>query len=592
MPDATSDARSKLTFRGAFAASARSGGFSVLQTWRVAPGWLIRLIAANLVLAVAPSAQVLSVAWLVRSADLGTVREFLPPLITLVVLVAVGQVVSSSANLTQQRVRTRMWRHYQDELMRTVAALPPQRLAQAETTALIEAVRGSLFEISHLVGSVIASIAALVAAATLGVTVWTISPIAGVLIVLALVPFLLVFTWQAKMQDKAFTRHGFWHRRSNYALEQLVTQRTATELTTLGSGATVAEIADGHRARADSIMDRILVLLLRTNMAGAFGTAVLLGCALVGIVVGGAGGAGIAAGIVAVLAGLDATRSAGFAFGDLITAGPKVRAYRSLIDSQPVDEQAQVPISSPQNIEVTAITVTYPGVDHPAVSDVSLSAERGMIIALVGVNGAGKTTTVNAIMGLLDLDAGKITIDELDLAKLPTSQRLAMFGLLTQEFGRYEFTVRDVVRIGRPDGQATDEEVWQALESAHAKTFIEQLPHGLDTQLGSQFGGVGLSGGQWQRLSLARIYLRDAPIWILDEPTSAIDAEAEQQIFAELQRTKSDRITIVVSHRAWTLKGMDHIYVFEDGRIVDHGTYDDLLARGGRFAEVFAGQVR
>lgn len=92
-------------------------------------------------------------------------------------------------------------------------------------------------------------------------------------------------------------------------------------------------------------------------------------------------------------------------------------------------------------------------------------------------------------------------------------------------------------------------------------------------------------------MSLARIYLRDAPIWILDEPTSAIDAEAEQQIFAELQRTKADRITIVVSHRAWTLKGMDQIYVFDHGRIVEQGTYDDLLARGGRFVRIFAEQV-
>ena len=574
---------------GAFVASARSGAFTVRQTWRYAPAWLIRLVLANLLLALAPSAQVLAVAWLVRSAGNGTAREFFPPLLTLVVLVAVGQVASNATNMTQQRVRTRMRRHYQDELMRTVAALPPQRLAQAKTTALIEAVRGSLFDMGHLVGSVIASVAALVAAASLGVTVWTISPLAGVLVVAALVPFLLAYAWESKMQDRQFARHGFWERRTNYAVEQLVNQRTATELATLGSGATVAEIADGYRTRADSIMDRLLALVIRADLVGATGTALMLGGALAGIVIGGAGGAGIAAGIVAVLAGLEATRNAGFSFGDLISFGPKVAAYRRLVDSRP-DEPIQTPTRSASGIEVTGITVSYPGRDHPAVSDVSLSVGPGTIVALVGVNGAGKTTTVNAIIGLLDPDEGMITVDDLDLATLPTRERLAMFGLLTQEFGRYEFTVRDVVRIGRADGVATDEEIWQALESAHAKRFIQELPDGLDTQLGSQFGGVGLSGGQWQRLSLARIYLRDAPIWILDEPTSAIDAEAEQQIFAELQRTKADRVTIVVSHRAWTLKGMDHIYVFDDGRVVDHGTYDQLLSRGGRFADIFAEQ--
>jgi ATP-binding cassette subfamily B protein len=579
-----------MTWLGAFAAAARSGAFTVRQTWRHAPGWLIRLVAAHLVLAITPSAQVLAVSWLVRSVD-GDARDFVAPLIILIALVGVGQVIGNAANFTQQRVRTRMRRHYQDDLMHTVAALPPQRLAQPETTALIEACRGALLDIGHLVGSVIASIAALVTAATLCATVWMISPIAGVLVVAALVPFLVVFAWESKMQDEAFARHGFWERRSNYAVEQLVTHRTATELTTLGSGAVVADIADQHRARADSIMDRILVLLIRGDAVGAAGTAVLLGGALAGIVLRGAGGAGIAAGIVAVLAGLEATRSAGFSFGDLISHGPKVAAYRRLIDSVPGEPDDHVELSPEQGIEAAQVTVSYPGRDHAAVTDVSLSAGPGMIIALVGVNGAGKTTTVNAIMGLLDLDDGKITVDGVDLTTVPNRQRLAMFGLLTQEFGRYEFTVRDVVRIGRPDGRATDDEIWRALDSAHAADFIRALPQGLDTQLGPQFGGAGLSGGQWQRLSLARIYLRDAPIWILDEPTSAIDAEAEQQIFAELQRTKAGRITIVVSHRAWTLRGMDHIYVFDRGRIVDHGNYDELLARGGRFAEIFAEQV-
>jgi ATP-binding cassette subfamily B protein len=118
------------------------------------------------------------------------------------------------------------------------------------------------------------------------------------------------------------------------------------------------------------------------------------------------------------------------------------------------------------------------------------------------------------------------------------------------------------------------------------------MPNGLDTQLGQQWGGTGVSGGQWQRLALARIYLRNAGIWILDEPTSAIDAEAERQIFSELRRTKHKRITIVVSHRAWTLKDMDRIYVIDGGAVVQEGTYADLVSqRDGRFAEIFAGQA-
>lgn len=182
-------------------------------------------------------------------------------------------------------------------------------------------------------------------------------------------------------------------------------------------------------------------------------------------------------------------------------------------------------------------------------------------------------------------------IDDQDAGRLSEAQRLAHFGLLTQEFGRYEFTVRDVIMLGTPTTGIDDHDLWSALESARAADLVRALPDQLDTQLGQQWGGVGLSGGQWQRLALARVCLRNAGIWVLDEPTSAIDAEAEREIFAQLQHSRADRITIVVSHRAWTLRGMDQIYVFDQGRIVQTGRYEELLAEPGRFSELFAGQL-
>ena len=126
---------------------------------------------------------------------------------------------------------------------------------------------------------------------------------------------------------------------------------------------------------------------------------------------------------------------------------------------------------------------------------------------------------------------------------------------------------------------------------ARAAEFVRALPAGLDTQLGEQWGGVGLSGGQWQRLALARLILRNTALWILDEPTSAIDAHAEEQIFATLRKVAADHMTILVSHRAWTLKHADVIHVVDHGTIVESGTYAELLGAGGRFAEIFASQI-
>jgi ATP-binding cassette subfamily B protein len=213
------------------------------------------------------------------------------------------------------------------------------------------------------------------------------------------------------------------------------------------------------------------------------------------------------------------------------------------------------------------------------------------MIALVGSNGAGKTTTVNALIGVVQPTSGTVLVDGRSV-KFPVSRdHGSEFGLLSQEFGRYEFTVRTAVGLGTPRQELTDDAVWAALDAARIGNLVRGLPDGLDTQLGQQWGGIGLSGGQWQRLALARIWLRDAGIWILDEPTSAIDAEAEAEIFAELQQGKEDRITIVVSHRAWTLRGMDRIYVFDRGRIIQVGNYHALLDRPGRFAELFAEQL-
>ena len=137
-----------------------------------------------------------------------------------------------------------------------------------------------------------------------------------------------------------------------------------------------------------------------------------------------------------------------------------------------------------------------------------------------------------------------------------------------------------------------DHAIQQALYRAHAEGVVARLPDGVDTQLGQQWHGVGLSGGQWQRLALARIHLRGAGIWILDEPTSAIDAETEEEIFRDLHASRPDRIAIMVSHRAWTLRTMDRIYVMDEGHIVQQGRYEELLRRPGRFAEIFALQTR
>lgn len=486
--------------RGALRAAVSASAYALRRAWQHTPGWSARLVTGHLLLALTPAAQVIAVAWLVRASD-GAARDFLPPLIVLTALLGTGQVMQRISNMLDQRAALRLRADYQDELMRTVAGLSPRDLARPEITALIQACRSALYDLGRLVTSVIGAVAALITAAALSITVWQINPVAGVLVLLALIPQLAVFAWEAKMQDAAFVPHGEWERRSEYAVEQLVGQRTATELATLGSGRTVAEIAADRRATADRIIDHILRLLTRSGTVAGGGRAILLGGALAGVIIGGAAGTGIAAGLVGVLSGISATRAAGFAFGDLIAFAPKVNAYRRLIESaEPADHTAVR--SDARSLRIRNLTVSYPGADRPAVSNVSLDVQKGQVIALVGVNGAGKTTTVNAIMGLLAADHGTVTIDGRDTRSVPLPSLLGHFGLLTQEFGRYEFTVRDCVRIGRPDGVATDDDIWRSLDAARAGTFVRDsrtgwTPNSVRSSVASVCPVVSGNGWRW-----------------------------------------------------------------------------------------------
>jgi ATP-binding cassette, subfamily B, bacterial len=568
-----------------------AAAYVVGRAWTWEPALLAWVVLVRAATALTPALQVLVVAWLVRSSE-GGLRTAAAPLVVLVALLFTTGAMGTLDGTSQSRLDFRVERRYLARLLDAVGCRSPQELAQPSTVATVEACRSASFELAYMVNTVVVALATVVTALTLSASVWTLSPVAGVLVGLALVPGVVSAARVARRQDAIFVPYGQARRRASYLTEQLVHPRTATELATLGTSRQVAGLADAARARAVVLRDTILAATARGELLGALVTTALLGVALV-LTVTDAGAAGVAAGVLGVVSGTAATRRGGYAFGSVVTNAPKVVRYRDFVEAGREafenDEDLHV-THHVADLRLRDVQVTYPGSSAPALTGFDLHVRAGSMVALVGVNGAGKTTAINAAMGTLDLDHGTVLMDGADAAKMTSADRLSCFGLLTQEFGRFELTVRQAVQLGTPE-PADDVDIWGALEAARLSDLVRGLPDGLDTQLGTQFDGPGLSGGQWQRLALARIYLRGAAIWVLDEPTSAIDAEAEQQIFAELAARRAERITLVVSHRAWTLKGMDHIYVLDHGRVVEHGRYDDLLAAHGRFAEIFADQT-
>ncbi len=247
-----------------------------------------------------------------------------------------------------------------------------------------------------------------------------------------------------------------------------------------------------------------------------------------------------------------------------------------------------VPKSLEAGIEFDNVTFTYPGGTEPAVAKLSLHIRGGELIALVGENGAGKSTLIKLLLRFYDPTSGAIRVGGADLRDLDPEALRGRIGVLFQDYATYELSVRENVQMGRPGRLDDDRRVLSALEDARSDWLLRKMPKGLDAKVGRLFeGGHDLSGGEWQRLALARIMYRDADIWILDEPTSSLDPEAEAAIFAELKEMLKGRIGIVISHRFSTVRIADRIAVIADGKVSELGSHEELLNANGRYAQLF-----
>jgi ATP-binding cassette subfamily B protein len=260
---------------------------------------------------------------------------------------------------------------------------------------------------------------------------------------------------------------------------------------------------------------------------------------------------------------------------------------------------APVPERLEQGIRFEHVSFSYPGTDHEALTDVNVELPAGGVIALVGENGAGKSTLVKLLADMYTPTSGRITVDGVDLARMaPDEWRTRLAGAF-QDFYRFELHAQASIGVGDHPHIEERDAVERAVGRAGADDVIEHLELGLDTQLGPAWeGGVDVSFGQWQKLALSRGFMRDEPLLLaLDEPTAALDAETEHALFerfAEAARTKGEhngRVTILVSHRFSTVRMADLIVVLDGARVVEVGTHDDLMARGGQYSELFTIQA-
>ena len=245
-----------------------------------------------------------------------------------------------------------------------------------------------------------------------------------------------------------------------------------------------------------------------------------------------------------------------------------------------------------RGFEFRNVSFVYPGTSRRILSNFNLTLEPGERIALIGENGQGKTTVVKLITRLYDPTEGEILLDGVDLREYSLDDLHAEIGVIFQDFMRYEMTARENIAVGRIEVPHSVGEIEYAAQKSLASGVIAKLQGGYEQMLGRRFdGGVDLSGGEWQKLALARAYLRDAQLLILDEPTAALDARSEFEVFQRFAELTAGKMALLISHRFSTVRMADRIVVLEGGRLVEEGDHSQLMALGGRYAAMFEMQA-
>ncbi len=519
----------------------------------------------------------------------------------------VALAVSVVATWLLQTISVRLQRRFRDKvtialeshvarLQATIATIAHQE--RPEYLDRLSVLREQIFTLDHMYMSVFSTAGWIL---RLGVTVGLLATVNPVLVTLVLfaVPTVAATSWRPVVERTAQERAAHADRLARHVFGLSTTASSGKELRVLGIG---GALAARRRASWERWYGPVATARTRSSAWYAAGWAVFA-LAYVGAIVLVAAGprASPASAILVLAAGarlssyVGATVSEiGFLRGIWMDGSRRLawlEDYASAVTRQ-ADQPA--PDSIRAAIRFEHVTFSYPGSEVPALRDVDLLLPAGSVVAVVGENGAGKSTLVKLLAKLYAPTSGRILIDEVDLARIDSSQWRQRLAGAFQDFFRFEFQAGQTIGIGDLPRLDVEPALVTAMDRAGARDVVESLPGGLATQLGPTWQeGVDLSYGQWQKLALARGFMRDEPLVVaLDEPTAALDAETEHQLFERYagrarQARRHGNVTILVSHRFSTVRMADLIVVLDGAQVADVGSHDELMARGGRYAELY-----
>ena len=455
----------------------------------------------------------------------------------------------------------------------------------------------------HILSATFKVISGAISICSFIVVLATLSPFAPIIIIAAALPGAIVNYYFRNRNFKYIRRHSKERRQMNYYSSLLTNKDRAKEIKILGLADTFTEkyndaFGKYYKGLKKIIVKECLMQLLVSFVYVAASSALFVFVAY-NVVFGGGeiGDYSLYTGALNSITSYVTTIVASTA-----TIYEGTLFIENMLDFMN-EKPTVVPIADPPRIpergvahtvEFKGVSFSYPGTDRRVINNVDLTLRSDESVVLVGLNGAGKTTLLKLLMRLYDPTEGVILLDGVDIREYDTAELYSMYGIIFQDFGRYADTASENIRFGDVRADHRPSDIVSAAESGNAREFIEALPNGFDTPLTRMFedNGIELSGGQWQKLSIARAFYKESDILIMDEPTASLDPIAEAEVFSKFETLSRGKISIFVSHRLSGAITAGKIIVLEDGEVVESGSHKELMELGGKYNLLFTTQAK